>query len=270
MAAGWRLSSGWASTTTAPARTVHVSLFQGDGQVYGVGFAIIARFNRAPTDSHAFTEAVTVTVNDKLAGGAWLWQRSGQPGVANFPLEGLSAGRGLVYDDSLTLSIRAGAWNISTVHNATDTMTVTSDGKLLRRLPVSLGSGDHPTYHGTKVVMAKGENGPGSNRPRPQGEVRMRGSDYDLLVPWSVRVTNSGEYVHAASGNIGNIGSRNTSHGCTNLDVDDAQWFYRFALVGDVVEYPDASGPRMPSWDGWGWWNLCWSVWSQGGLLHTH
>ena len=112
-------------TTAAPARPVHVSLFQGDGQVLGVGFAIIAQFDRAPTDSRAFTHAATVTVNGRPAGGAWYWQKSGEPGVAiealyrprdywpahahieaNFPLKGLSAGRGLAYDDSLTLSIR--------------------------------------------------------------------------------------------------------------------------------------------------------------------
>jgi lipoprotein-anchoring transpeptidase ErfK/SrfK len=264
-------------------------LFQGDGQTYGVGFAIIAVFKLVPTDSYAFTHAVSVTVNGRPAGGAWFWQRSEIPGYkvealyrprsywpahatirANFPLKGLSAGRGLAYDDSLTLSIATGARNISTVDNATHQMTVTSDGKVVHRMPVSLGSGDHPTYHGVKVVMAKGEDAPGSGTPRPHGEVRMVGADYDLLVPWSVRVTNSGEYVHAASWNTGNIGSRNTSHGCTNLDVGDADWFYRFSRIGDVVSYPDASGPTMPSWDGWGWWNLSWSQWSQGGLLRTH
>lgn len=268
---------------------MHVSLFQGDGQVYGVGFAIIAQFNVAPTDSRAFTHAVNVTVNGKPAGGAWFWQRSGDPGVpiealyrprdywpahahieADFRLKGLSAGRGLAYDDSLTLAIRTGARHISTVDNATHKMTVTSDGKVVHTMPVSLGSGDHPTYRGVKVVMQQGEDAPSTGKPRPLGEVRMVGAGYDLLVPWSVRVTNSGEYVHAASWNTGNIGIRNTSHGCTNLDVNDAHWFYRFSLVGDVVQYPNASGPTMPSWDGWGWWNLPWSVWSQGGLLLNH
>ena len=283
------LASSSPAPSSTPARPVHVSLFEGDGQVYGVGFAIIAQFDRAPTDSHAFTHAVTVTVNGSPAGGAWFWQTSGRPGVAiealyrprtywpahaqinaDFPLKGLSAGPGQAFDDSLTLSVATGAAHISTVDNATHQMTVTSDGKVVHRMPVSLGSGDHPTYHGVKVVMAKGEDAPGSSRPRPQGEVRMIGTGYDLLVPWSVRVTNSGEYVHAASWNTGNIGIRNTSHGCTNLDVNDAQWFYRFSLLGDVVQYPNASGPTMPSWDGWGWWNLPWSQWSEGGLLLTH
>ncbi|TAM93575.1 MAG: L,D-transpeptidase, partial [Jatrophihabitans sp.] len=265
------MPTGLAAPPTARARPVHVSLFQGDGQTYGVGFAIIARFDVAPTDSQAFTRAVSVTVDGRPAGGAWFWQASGIGGgalealyrprsfwpahaqiAAELPLKGLSAGPGLAYDDDLTLSVSTGAQHISTVDDTTHRMTVTSDGTVVRQMPVSLGAGDTPTYRGTKVVMAKGEDAPGGTQPRPGGEVRMVSNDpgdrYDLLVPWSVRITNSGEYVHAASWNTGNIGSRNTSHGCTNLDVADAQWFFQFSLVGDVVLYPNASGPTQPSW----------------------
>ncbi|MGH3495750.1 MAG: L,D-transpeptidase, partial [Sciscionella sp.] len=235
------------SRPVVPQQPVHVSLFQGDGQTYGIGFAIMADFDVAPTDSYAFTHAVTVTANGRPAGGAWFWQRSGARGVAiealyrpksywpaharihvNMPLTGLSAGRGLAYDDSLTLSIATGARNISTVDNTTHRMTVTSDGKLVRVMPVSLGSGDHPTYRGTKVVMEK---------DNPERMISTPGEPYyNVLVPWSVRITTSGEFVHAASWNTGNIGSRNTSHGCTNLDVGDAKLFYHFSQLGDVVK----------------------------------
>lgn len=275
--------SGSSSSSHPPAlqKPVHVSLFQGDGQTYGVGFAIMADFDVAPTDSYAFTHAVTVTVNGQPAGGAWFWQKSGLPGAAiealyrpktywpaharihvTMPLKGLSAGVGLAYDDSLTLSIATGPRDISTVDNTTHQMMVTSDGKVVRTMPVSLGSGDHPTYRGTKVVMEK---------DNPERMISTPGEAYyNVLVPWSVRITNSGEFIHAASWNTGNIGSRNTSHGCTNLDVGDAEWFYRFSQLGDVVQYPNASGSTMPSWDGWGWWNLPWLVWSRGGLLLNH
>ena len=49
-------------------------------------------------------------------------------------------------------------------------------------------------------------------------------------MPWSVRMTNSGEYIHAASWNGGNIGVRSTSNGCTNLNTADAEWYFDFAL----------------------------------------
>jgi lipoprotein-anchoring transpeptidase ErfK/SrfK len=292
-APGASASSSHSSAKPVPTNPVHVSLFQGDGSTYGVGFAIIAQFDKAPTDSKAFTHAVTVTVDGKPAHGAWFWQRSEIPGYAvealyrqrtlwpaharinaKLPLKGLSAGRGLAFDDSLTLSLRTGARHVSVVDNQTHRMSVYSDGKLIKRMPVSLGEGQHPTYKGIKVVMGRGENIPGTSRPRPQGAVRMTsnapGDHYDLLVPWSLRITNSGEYVHSASWNTGNIGSRNTSHGCTNLDVAAAKWFWHFSQVGDVVRYPNATGRTQPSWDGWGWWNLPWPTWKLGGLLRTH
>lgn len=81
-------------------------------------------------------------------------------------------------------------------------MTVTSDGTVVHTMPVSLGSGDHPTFDGTKVVMEK---------DNPERMISTPGEAYyNVLVPWSVRITNSGEFIHAASWNTGNIGSRNT------------------------------------------------------------
>jgi hypothetical protein len=63
------------------------------------------------------------------------------------PLKGRSAGKGLAYDDSLTLSVRTGARHVSVV-DKTNHMTATSDGKVVHRMPISLGSSSHPTYRG--------------------------------------------------------------------------------------------------------------------------
>jgi lipoprotein-anchoring transpeptidase ErfK/SrfK len=95
------------------------------------------------------------------------------------------------------------------------------------------------------------------------------GNQYDEQVPWSVRITNSGEFIHAASWNGGNIGQRSTSHGCTNLNEADAHKFFDFAQVGDVAIYTNTGGPTMPSWDGYGDWNLDWGTWQSGGLVPT-
>jgi lipoprotein-anchoring transpeptidase ErfK/SrfK len=262
-----------------PTKPVHVSLFQGDGQTYGIGMPIIAQFNKAVTDAKAFNKAVTVTVNGRPAGGAWFWVKS-NAGFAmeahyrpktywpahskiqlTMPLKGVSAGRGLSFDDSLTLQMNIGAAHVSTVNGANDQMVVTSDGQPVKQFPVSLGQADTPTYLGTKVVMAK---------KNPQHMVSAPGESnpYSLDVPWSVRLTNSGEFVHAAAWNGGNIGSRNTSHGCTNLNVADAQWFYNFSVIGDVLTYTNTgANGAMPSWDGYGDWNVPWPQWQQGNLL---
>jgi lipoprotein-anchoring transpeptidase ErfK/SrfK len=273
-------ASGAASPSGSPAptgRPVHVRLFQSDGSTYGVGMPVIAYLSASITDARPFVTATRVTVNGEPAQGAWYFQRSGMykgypveahyrpqdywPGHASIrldlPVKGLSAGAGLVYDNSLTLDMSTGAANVSRIDGANERMVVTSDGKQVFSFPVSLGKASTPTFGGTKVVMEK---------DRVQ---RMVGPGYDLQVPWSVRITNSGEFIHAASWNGGNIGQRSTSHGCTNLKVADAQRFFSFAQIGDVAVYTNTGGPTMPSWDGYGDWNVPWSTWQGGGLVHT-
>ena len=276
-------SSASATATTSkppvPTKPVHVSLFQGDGQTWGVGMILIAQFDRKVTDARPFNKVVKVTINGQPAGGAWFWvnSSSGYAMEAHYrpqhywpahskvemslPLKGVSAGPGLAFDDSLTLQVNIGASHVSQVDGASERMIVRSDGKSVKTFGVSLGKANTPTYLGTKVVMQK-------KNPQHMVSAPKDPHPYSLLVPWSVRLTNSGEFVHAASWNTGNIGSRSTSHGCTNLTVADAQWFYNFSRLGDVVTYTNTgtSNP-MPSWDGWGDWNVVWSQWQAGNLL---
>jgi lipoprotein-anchoring transpeptidase ErfK/SrfK len=262
---------------TPAAKRVHVRLLEGDGSTWGIGMPIIAYVGGKVTDAKAFAASTTVTVNGAPAQGAWYFQRSGI--YSGYPLEAhyrlaqywpahakihmdlavkdQTAGTGLVFDNSLTLDMSTGAANISRIDGKKEKMTVTSDGKQVFSYPVSLGKASTPTFSGTKVVMEKDK------------VQRMTGPGYDEKVPWSVRVTNSGEFIHSASWNGGNIGQRSTSHGCTNLTVKDAQQYFGFAHIGDVAVYTNTGGPTMPSWDGYGDWNLSWATWSAGGVLKT-
>lgn len=281
------------STSTKPAKLVHVFALESDGETYGVGMPIVLFFSPPPTDSSAFTSAVKVTVDGRPANGAWFWEQPTHDEVesntveahyrmqnywpahskihATFPIGGLSAGKGLVYDNKLTsLDFSIGAKHVSVVNGQTEKMHVYSDDKLIKTIRVSLGEAEHPTYTGTKLVMQKGEDVPGTNKLRPDGTVLMSGQGYtDTPVEWSVRITLSGEYVHSAPWN-GLIGRSSTSHGCTNLFPDPAKWFYHFARVGDVLTYSNTGGQPMPPFDGLGDWNIPWGQWAQGGLLLNH
>ncbi|MDQ6936991.1 MAG: L,D-transpeptidase [Actinomycetota bacterium] len=266
-----------ATTTAKPTplgKPVHVSSIEGDGYVFGVGMPLIVRFATSPTSKVAFEKAATVTVNGKPAGGAWFWENvfRGSPIEAHYrprafwpanakihvalPVKGLSAGRGLSFANDLTLDYSIGAYHYARVDARALRMSVYNNGKLVRILKVSLGKAKTPTYDGTKIVMEK-------NRVE-----RMVGPGYNELVPWSVRITNSGEFIHAAPWNVG-IGAVSTSNGCTNLSTADATWFYRFSRPGDVVQYPNANPKHQtqPSWDGYGDWNLDWTTWQGGGVL---
>jgi lipoprotein-anchoring transpeptidase ErfK/SrfK len=260
-----------------PPKPVHVSLLENDGGTYGVGMPIIAWFNVAPKDVTAFAKATTVKVNGAAIDGRWYFEHTAHAGSAveahyrpvkywpahakiemDLPVKGLSAGKGLAFDNSLTLSIATGAAHISTVDANSLRMTVTSDGQPYGTFPVSLGAQNTPTQRGTKVIMEKG------------ADISMRGPGYfDPHVQWTQRLTYSGEYLHSAPWNVSNIGRRSTSNGCTNLLPSDAKKLYGFLGIGDVVQYPNARGPEMQLGQGYGDWNVPWTTWITGGVLKT-
>ncbi len=270
-----------ATPTTAAAQPVHVRLYENDGHTYGVGMPIIVYLSKKITNAKLFAKATAVTVNGRAVAGAWYFQKSAiypnYPLEAHYrtagywpahaaiavdlPIQGLSAGTGLVFDDSLTLKMNTGAANMTQVDGTAERLTLTTDGEVKFNFPVSLGKASTPTFTGIKVLMEK---------DRVERMVGTTPGDlYDLQVPWSVRLTNSGEFIHSASWNGGNIGQRSTSNGCTNLNVDAAQQYFDFAQIGDVATYTNTGGAVMPVWDGYGDWNLSWAEWQNGGLLAT-
>jgi lipoprotein-anchoring transpeptidase ErfK/SrfK len=271
-------------STSGPRRgsgtAVHVSLYEADGQRYGVAMPIIAFFSVAPTDASVFDQVTQVTVNGAAAHGAWYWERSSQSAYAveahyrlssywpahatinvSLPVAGLWAGGGLVFDDSLTLSMRTGPAQLVHVDGTpgVDSMRAYSDGRLVRTLKVSLGAAKTPTYLGTAVVISKAN--PQLMQSSP-GEAY-----YSIEVPWSVRVTYDGEFLHDAYWN-NQLGQVNLSHGCTNLSPADAQWYYQWSQIGDPVTWVHTGTTKvLPVWDGYGDWNLPFSQYARGGLL---
>jgi lipoprotein-anchoring transpeptidase ErfK/SrfK len=283
-------SASSAAANVGPAQTVRVTALENDGATYGVGMPIVLYLSPVPTDATAFENAVRVTVNGQPVNGAWFWEQPTADDVngniveahyrpqqywpadstvhVSIPIGGLSAGPGLAYSSKLSsLDYKIGDAHITDVDASALSMRVNSNGRLVRTVGVSLGAAATPTFNGVKVVMQRGEDVPGTNKLRPNGTVMMSGPGYtNDPVQWSVRITESGEYLHAAPWNNG-IGERSTSNGCTNLHTDDASWFYHFSQIGDVVQYVHTDGSRMPTWDGLGDWNVPWAQWTQGGLL---
>lgn len=266
-----------ASQSSPSAQPVHVSLLESDGYEYGVGMPIIAWFNVAPTDGTAFAKATKVTVNGKQVPGAWYFEHTSHAGSAleahyrpqsywpghaqihlDLPVQGLSAGSGLAFDDSLTLDMTTGPATFATVDAHSLRMTVKSDGRQVGVYPVSLGAPNTRTMRGVKVIMEKGK------------DIPMRGPGYyDPHVQWTQRLTYSGEYLHSAPWNIANLGKRSTSNGCTNLSPTVAKQLYGLMRIGDVVSYPNANGAPMQLGSGYGDWNVAWSEWQTGGAVKT-
>ncbi|HEY8301011.1 MAG TPA: L,D-transpeptidase, partial [Jatrophihabitans sp.] len=264
-----------------PATPVHVSLKFGDGQTLGVGIPIIAYLSRPIKDARGFANATKVTVNGRAVHGAWYFeQKYGDPGhpieadyrlqsfwpahsriKMSLPVKGVSAGNGLAFDDNLSLQFATGDARIATVDAATHKMTVTDDGKLWGKFPVSLGAAATRTRRGVKVIMEKYPTTCMHN---------IAHTYYECGIKLDQRLTYDGEYLHAAPWNVYNITHGiDSSNGCTNLLPADAQKLYNFLDVGDPVEYPNANGQLMQIGDGYGDWNVSWPQWRLGGLYRT-
>jgi lipoprotein-anchoring transpeptidase ErfK/SrfK len=272
-------SSASSSASTAAAKPVHVSLNLGDGGQVGVGMPIIATFKTKITSGVAFQQATKVTVNGAAVPAAWYFEYSDPasghvmeghlrtqnywPGHAHIhvdlPVKGLSAGKGLAFDDSLTLDFSTGSQNISTVDDVAHTLTLRVDGALEGTYPISLGASNTPTLSGTKVIMEKGVS------------ICMSGPGYDECgIKYTQRLTYGGEYLHSAPWNVYNITHGvDSSNGCTNLLPNDAQKLYGLLEIGDVVIYPNANGGKMQLGQGYGDWNVPWSQWQTGGAVST-
>lgn len=265
--------------TPAAAGAVRIRMATPPGRTYGVGLPVIAYFSRHFPDAHVLNAATTVTADGVRIPVSWYFQRSStEPGypveghlrprtfwpahaevTVTVPARGLAAGDGYTFSDGVRLTFRTGPRQIAVVDDSTHRLTLTRDGRRVGSYPVSLGSPQTPTMGGIKVVMSR-------RSPRC-----LSGPAFHVCgIHYAQQLSDTGEYLLAAPWNLASIKyGADTSSGCTNLLPADARKLYRTMRVGDVVEYPDATGPAMTPQLGFGDWNVPWRVWRAGGLIPT-
>jgi lipoprotein-anchoring transpeptidase ErfK/SrfK len=181
-------------------------------------------------------------------------------------INSIPAGAGIYGQESRHVSFDIGDAHVYKVNMDTHQMRVFSNGSLLRTIPIT--TGEEPkftTRSGVKVILEKfrekrmNSETVGIDRDSPDG--------YDIDdVEYAMRVTYSGEFVHAAPWSVADQGSANVSHGCTGMSTANAGWLYNMTLRGDVVEYTGTERP-MELTNGYGDWNLDFADWSEGSAL---
>ncbi len=99
------------------------------------------------------------------------------------------------------------------------------------------------------------------------GIAAERPGAYDIDdVEYAMRVTYSGEFLHAAPWSVGSQGYANVSHGCTGMSTANAAWLYNITKRGDVVEYT-GTDRQMTLDNGYGDWNASFADYKQGSAL---
>ena len=126
------------------------------------------------------------------------------------------------------------------------------NGKVIRRMPMSAGQGGVWKYYTTSGVHLAMSREPVTVMTSP-GIGPGSAGYYQLTVYNTVRISNSGEYIHSAPWSVGSQGYSNVSHGCVNVSPDNAKWFIDNTLIGDPIIITGSPRPLEPT-NGWGHW----------------
>jgi lipoprotein-anchoring transpeptidase ErfK/SrfK len=246
------------------------------GETVGVGMPVIVTFDVPVTDRANIEKNLHVTTTPEQP-GTWHWVsdsevhyrpkkywKAGTQVDVNADINGVDAGNGIYGQEDRDVQFQIGDAHIYRVDTKTDQMKVFSNGKLLRTLPITTGQQpQYTTRSGIKVIIEKFDS-----KDMNSETVGITGADaYNIEgVQWAMRLTYSGEFVHAAPWSVGSQGHANVSHGCTGMSTENADWLYHMTVRGDVVDYTGTDRQMEPT-NGYGDWNIPWDEYKQGSAL---
>jgi lipoprotein-anchoring transpeptidase ErfK/SrfK len=268
-AGGKKITATSSFRTLTPRKTFHATVLEADHQKYGVGMPIVLTFSRPIKNRAAVERALSITSSKRVI-GAWHWDgnktvafrtrkywSSGTQVTMTAALNGVEGAKGVYGTRDLHVAFSIGPSLIARVGASTHYMRVYYKGRLYGRWPISTGAPGRDTANGHYLTIEKAN------------PVLMSGPGYhDFPVPWSVRFTWSGNYIHDAYWSVGQQGYVNVSHGCVNMSPAHAERYYKLELPGSPVI---VTGSPVPgTWDdGWTQWFLSWNQWLTGSALHS-
>jgi lipoprotein-anchoring transpeptidase ErfK/SrfK len=266
-------------TTTAGAA------LQPDGR-YGVGTVIVAHFDEPIADRAAAERRLAVTTAPAVR-GSWYWvddqnahwrpERYYAPGTAvtvQAKIYGVALGQGLYGQEDSQVSFTIGEAHMSVADDATKQVSVYQNGVLVRTMPTSMGMGGTEqiagrtlsfwTPPGVYTVMDK--SNPVIMDSSTFGLPINSRLGYRETIAYATRISKDGIYLHQLNATVWAQGNTDTSHGCLNLNADNAKWFFDFSQPGDVVEIRNTGGPPLQLWQN-GDWTIPWDQWRAGSAL---
>jgi len=248
-----------------------------EGETVGVGMPVIVTFDVPVTDKASIEEHMSVTSTPSQP-GAWHWLsdteahwrpkhywEAGTDVSVDLDINSVPAGAGVFGQEDRHVAFQIGDAHVYKVNAETHQMKVYSNGDLLRTLPITTGKPGFTTRSGVKVIIEKFR----SKRMNSE-TVGIAADDpeaYDIDdVEYAMRLTYSGEFIHAAPWSVASQGYANVSHGCTGMSTANAGWLYAMTIRGDVVEYV-GTDRSMTLTNGYGDWNASYADWKSGSAL---
>lgn len=176
---------------------------------------------------------------------------------------GLPVGEDRYLRNDLNISpLTVGSAIEMSVDDDTSQMTVREDGEVVRTIPVSLGRSDYPSSSGTFPIMEKYEE-----TVFDTFDTLGEDEGYRVDVEYAMRLTISGEFIHADVRDGSALGNENVTHGCINMSPENAEWLFGFThRWGDPVTV-EGTSRNWSDGDGWTDWNLDWEEYQRGSAL---
>lgn len=268
-------------TTLKPAKQANPNLIPAPASVaktgVGVGQPIVFQFTY-PVKNKAAVEKQLSVVSDPPQQGSWYWiddknvhyrpKEYWKPGTTltvSAKIYGVDFGNGVYGAEDRTETYHVHDSWIAKADGNTEQMQIFHNGQLVKSMPISMGKDSTPTHSGPHVISFKAESYimDSCSYGVCQGDPNWYRSEEH----WAERMSNDGEFVHENPNSVGAQGNANVSHGCINLNAENAQWFYNNFGLGDVVEVTNSGGPPLPVYDLYGDWELSWDQWQKGSAL---
>jgi lipoprotein-anchoring transpeptidase ErfK/SrfK len=247
------------------------------GETVGVGMPVIVTFDVPVTDKASIEKHMSVSATPRQP-GTWHWLsdtevhwrpkaywREGTDVSVDLDINSVPAGAGIYGQENRHVDFTVGDANVYKVNAQTHQMQVFQNGSLLRTIPITTGKEGFTTRSGTKVIIEKFE----TKRMNSEtvGISQNNPEFYDIDdVKYAMRLTYSGEFIHAAPWSVGSQGYANVSHGCTGMSTENAAWLYNMTRRGDVVEYTGTDRP-MTLDNGFGDWNASFAEYAASSAL---
>jgi lipoprotein-anchoring transpeptidase ErfK/SrfK len=264
------------TTMASPAKTIRVTSFLADKAKAGVAMPLMFTFSKAiPEGRRAEVQKRLFVSSEPVQDGIWHWfsgtsvayrpreyWKSGSKINVRMAVGGLDLGNGYYGKGDLSLEdVTIGPAVSMVADNRTKQLTVSRDGKVLRKIPISLGKPSTPSSSGTTVIIEKFVHTIFDTFEELGPEL-----GYRTPIDYAMRLTWGGEYIHAAPWSVAQQGHRNVSHGCINMSDANAKWLFELASVGDPV-VTKGTERKLKNGNGWTHWNMTWDEYVAGSAL---
>jgi lipoprotein-anchoring transpeptidase ErfK/SrfK len=267
-------SSSTFTTMKAPTKVIRATSFLGDGMTVGVGMPLIVKFNRAiPASYRDDVERRMVVTATPSQEGTWSWTspteihfrprvywKANSKVFYRVSLAGVPLGNGYYGKADMTVDVKVGRSLVMNVSNKTKQMTVTENGKVIKKLPVSLGKPSTPSWSGTMLVIEKKRHTIFDTTDTDPV------NGYKTPIDFAQRITWSGSFIHAAPWSEGKQGHVNVSHGCVNVSENMGAWLFGRTMIGDPITVTGTE-QKLKNGNGWTDWNVSYAEFKKGSAL---